>query len=142
MKTGEYMASFFSKVLSRFLPRTKNEIFVIGEGTGRIALQQFQVQGAVSEEAARDSLEQGARHLQQLLADRGAAVSGTFALGFRTEPDGLIRMVLENESTLSGEKAEELVQQFIGLAMSSQWQFSPGSGPSLVQAVFEVGTKP
>ena len=136
------MSFFFSKVLSCFSPTIKNEIFVVGEGTERIALQQFHVQGALSEEAARDSLEQGVRHLQRLLAGTGAGVSGTFALSFRTEPDGMIRMVLENKSTLSGEKANELVKQFIGLAMTSKWLFSPSSGPSLVQAVFEVGIKP
>lgn len=136
------MASFFSKALSWFSPTKKTDIFVIGEGTGQIALQQFVVQGALSEGVVRASLEQGARYLQQLLADKGAVVSGTFALTFRTELDGLIRMVLENESTLAGEKANELVKQFIGLAMSSKWRFLPGSGPSLVKAVFSVGIKP
>ncbi len=136
------MSSFFAKALSWFSPKTKNEILVFGEGTGRIVLQQFRVQGALSEEAARSSLEQGARHLQLLLADKGSGASGTFALSFRTEPDGLIRMVLKHESTLSGEKADELVHQFIGFAMSSKWRFSSSPGPSLVQAVFGVGIKP
>ena len=123
------MASFFSKVLSRFSPKTKTESIVVGEGAGRVSVQQLRVQGALSEEATRWSLEQGARYLHHLLAEEGTGMSGTFALTFRTEPDGLIRMVLENESNLSGENAKELVKQFIGLAMSSKWRFSPSTGP-------------
>lgn len=136
------MASFFTKALSLFSPKTKAENIVIGEGAERVSVRQFRVQGALSEESARWSLEQGAKYLQHFLMNEGAGVNGTFALTFRTEPDGLIRMVLENESSLSGENAKELVKQFIGLAMSSKWRFSPGSGPSLVQAVFEIGIKP
>ncbi|TLY39289.1 MAG: hypothetical protein E6K61_09960 [Nitrospirae bacterium] len=84
-------------------------------------------------------------HLQQLLGNiskGGAALpSGTFELGFTTEHDGLIRMVLRNNSTLTGSGADDLMQQFVGLAMSCKWRFAQSGGQSLVQAVFGIGPK-
>ena len=142
------MASFLSRFLSLFLPglAAAESIISVGEGSQRVALLSVQVQGALSQEAALTSLKEGLSHLQKLLTNMSkdgiVPPSGMFALGFRTEPDGLIRMVLENKSTLTGSGADDLIQQFIGLSMSGRWRFARSSGPSLVQAVFGIGPQP
>ena len=139
------MASFRSRHLSSFLPglTAAKPIVSAGEGHERVALLSVTVEGALSREAALASLKEGLAHLQQLLVDisqGGAALpSGTFAWGFVTEPDGLIRMVLRNKSTLAGNGSDDLMQQFVGLAMSGTWRFAQSGGQSLVQAVFGIG---
>lgn len=139
------MVSFHSRSLLSFLPHLPEPkpILSVGEGNERVALLSVKVEGALSREAALASLKEGLSHLQQLLANMGKAgaalPSGTFAWGFITEPDGLIRMVLRNKSTLTGSGAEELMQQFVGLAMSCKWRFTQSGGQSLVEAAFSVG---
>jgi len=141
------MVSFRSRPLSSFLPGlpAAKPILSVGEGNERVALLSVKVEGALSQEGALASLREGLSRLQQLLANiskGGAALpSGTFELGFTTEHDGLIRMVLRNNSTLTGSGAEDLMQQFVGLAMSCKWRFAQSGGQSLVQAVFGIGPK-
>ena len=142
------MVSFRSRSLSSFLPGlpAANPIVSVGEGSERVALLSVKVEGALSQEAALASLKEGLSHLQQLVVNiskGGAALpSGTFAWGFITEPDGLIRMVLRNASTLTGGGAADLMEQFVGLATSCKWRFAQSGGKSLVQAVFGIGPKP
>lgn len=141
------MASFRSRPLFSFLPGlpAAEPIVSVGEGNERVALLSVKVEGALSQEGALASLKEGLSHLQQLLAnlskDGTALPSGTFAWGFITEPDGLIRTVLQNKSTLTGSGADDLMQQFVGLAMSCKWRFAQSGGQSLVQAVFGIGPK-
>lgn len=139
------MVSFRSRPLSSFLqglPAAK-PILSVGEGSERVAVLSVKVQGPLSQEAALASLTESLSHLQQLLAnlskDGTALPSGTFAWGFITEPDGLIRMVHQNKSNLTGSRAEDFLQQFVGLAMSSKWRFTQSGGESLVEAVFSIG---
>jgi hypothetical protein len=141
------MVSFRSRPLSSFLPGppAADPILSVGEGNERVALLSVKVEGALSQEGALASLKEGLSRLQQLLANisKGGATlpSGTFELGFITEHDGLIRMVLRNNSTLTGSGAEDLMQHFVGLAMSCKWRFAQSGGQSLVQAAFGIGPK-
>ena len=141
------MASFRSRPLSSFLPglTTSEPIVSIGAGSERVALLSVTVEGALSREAALASLKEGLSHLQQLVVNisKGGAASpvGTFAWGFVTEPDGVIRMVHRNKSTLAGSGGDDLMQQFVGLAMSGTWRFAQSGGQSLVEAVFGIGPK-
>src|SRR3989454_7887328 len=128
------MVSFRSRPLSSFLPGlpAATPILSVGEGNERVALLSVKVEGALSQEGALASLKEGLSRLQQLLANiskGGAALpSGTFELGFTTEHDGLIRTVLRNNSTLTGSGAEDLMQQFVGWAMSCKWRFAQSGG--------------
>ena len=139
------MASFRSRSLRSFLPGLSavKPILSLGEGDERVALLSVNVEGALSREAALCSLNEGLSHLHQLLANiskGGAALpSGTVAWDFITEPDGLIRMVLVNKSSLTGSGADDLIKQFVGLTMSCKWRFAQSGGQSLVQAVFSIG---
>src|SRR5947208_17183848 len=136
------MVSFRSRPLSSFLPGlpAAKPILSVGEGNECVALLSVKVEGALSQEGALASLKEGLSHLQQLLAniskDRTGFPSGTFELGFATEHDGLIRMVLRNNSGLTGNEAEDWMQQFFGWAMSCRWGSAKRAGSALFEWCF------
>jgi len=77
--------------------------------------------------------------LARVVAD-GKNPSGSFILGFQTESDGSIRMVLEMESELKGEGAEDVVSEFIKSATARKWKFPTSASQSLVEVKFSLGS--
>jgi hypothetical protein len=114
----------------------------LDDGGVRVSVRSVKVTGALSRSDALSGLSKALPHLQQAVKDSaadGKSLNGTFAASFRTEPDGMIRMVLEGESQLKGSAAKGVIEKFIGGTMGRKWQFPQGSGPSLVEAEFAVG---
>jgi hypothetical protein len=113
----------------------------LGEGNQRVAVQSVQVTGALTKADALTGLAQALPHLQQAVqagAADGEVPKGTFAASFRTEPDGMIRMVLDGENRLIGPGAGDVVERFAASTMAGKWRFPQGSGPSLIQAEFVI----
>jgi hypothetical protein len=114
----------------------------LDDGRVRVAVRSVKVTGALSRLDALSGLADALPHLQRALKDSradGESPRGSFGASFRTEPDGMIRMVLEGDSRLTGSTAPAAIGSFIGSAMGRQWQFPRSSGPSLVEAEFAVG---
>jgi hypothetical protein len=111
-------------------------------GDPPVSVRTIKVTGAMPRADALAGLALALPHIQQAAkqsAAEGKTPSGSFAATFRTEPDGMIRMVLEGESRLTGGQPTVLVEKFIGSTMGHKWRFPASGGPSFIEVEFVVG---
>ena len=111
-------------------------------GDPRVSVRSVKVTGAMPRADALAGLTQALPHIQQAAKQseaEGKTPSGSFAASFRTEPDGMIRMVLEGECRLTGGKPAAVVEGFISSTMARKWRFPESGGPSLIEVEFVVG---
>ncbi len=114
---------------------------IAGDGP-TVSVRSVKVTGAMSRPDALAGLAQALPYIQQAAQQsevEGKAPTGSFAVSFRTEPDGMVRMALEGESKLTGGKADGVVEGFILSTMGHKWRFPPSRGPSLIEVEFAVG---
>ena len=107
-----------------------------------IEVRSVKVTGAMSREHAIVGLADALPHIQQAVKQSeadGKAPSGWFSTSFRTEPNGMIRMVLEGENHLVGGKPGGVADGFAGSTMGRKWRFPASEGPSLIEVEFAVG---
>jgi hypothetical protein len=69
----------------------------------------------------------------------GKTLSGSFVVAFVTEPDGMIRIMMEGEVRLTGGDPKGVVKGLVGSTMSDKWRFPTSGGQSIIEAEFVVG---
>lgn len=69
----------------------------------------------------------------------GQTSRGSFVATFVTEPDGMIRTMMEREVRLTGGNSEGVVKDLVGSTMSNKWRFPTSGGQSIIEAEFVVG---
>lgn len=69
----------------------------------------------------------------------GTTPSGSFVATFVTEPDGMIRIMMEREVRLTGGNPEGVVKGFSASTMSNKWRFPTSGGQTIIEAEFVVG---
>jgi predicted ABC-type sugar transport system permease subunit len=124
------------------LERSEEPMPQLIEGGVRVAVRSVKVTGALTKADALSGLVKALPHLHSAVKSRasdGKAPSGVVAVSFRTEPDGMIRMILGGNNRLSGPDAKTIADEFAGSAMGCSWQFPASAGPSLIETEFVVG---
>lgn len=111
-------------------------------GDPSVSVRGVKVTGGLSPADAVVGLQEALPFVQQALQHNeieGQMPGGSFAISFVTEPDGMIRMVMEGENRLTGVKAAEGVEEFIADAMSNKWRFPTSGSQTIIEVEFEVG---
>ncbi|HEY5755653.1 MAG TPA: hypothetical protein VIU34_07510 [Steroidobacter sp.] len=94
--------------------------------------------GTLSHADALAGLKQALPHLQQAAKQseaEGKMSGGSFVANFVVEPDGMIRIMTEDEVRLP----EEVVEGLVGSTMGNKWRFPASGGQSIIEAEFVVG---
>ena len=119
-----------------------NQMPRLEQGGVRVAVHSVKVTGTLPKKAAITGLATALPFLHRAVTDNlqnQAIGTGILPVSFRTEPDGLIRMVLTGESRIDGFEASQIKNNFVESAMTRAWQFPAAGGPSLVEAEFSIG---
>lgn len=98
--------------------------------------------GAMSHADALAGLKEGLPFVQKAAKQseaEGKTPGGSFVVTFVTEPDGMIRIVMEGENRLTGGKPAGVVEEFTGNAMSNKWRFPASGGQTIIEAEFVIG---
>jgi hypothetical protein len=111
-------------------------------GDPPVSIRSVKVTGAMPRADALIGLAQALPHVQGAAKQseaEGKIPSGSFKASFRTEPDGMVRMVLEGENRITGGKPAGVVEGFVASTMGHKWRFPASGGPSLIEVEFVVG---
>lgn len=111
-------------------------------GDPPVSVRSVKVTGAMSRADALAGLQEALPHLQQAAKQseaEGKTPSGSFVASFVTEPDGMIRMMMEGESRLTGGKPAGVVEGLSSSTMSNKWRFPASGGQTIIETEFVVG---
>ena len=113
--------------------------------SGRVSVAAHKIEaGNVAIDVVRQGLTAAATALDKIVIENEEHknATGTIAGRFRVEPDGTVRMFLEESVAIENADGSELVSSFVGSVFGKQWNFPAPGDTCMVFAKFQIKDSP